>query len=112
MTLQLIQTEPAPLPVPVRQPRVFNAERSVRLANLNAALRGLRTLGVRVLDVCLDGEFPAPEGEPLVRIEHDPDRSFGAFLDAVGPRTYVHLVGTPKRVGAHYQGVTLLWEES
>lgn len=104
---RLFHADAAPRPAPA-----VLCQRTVeRLAQLNSAVRRLRALGVRVLETQLDGTWPA-DGEPLVRIERDPDMPFGPFLDEAGPRTWVQLQGgAVSHAAATFHGVTVTWEE-
>lgn len=102
-------------PLPAERPPVPSVlcqHTVARLAMLNAAVRRLRELGVRIVGAQVNGEWPADD-EPLVRIERDPLRSFGAFLDEAGPRVWAQLHGTKvAQASALFHGVMVVWEES
>lgn len=86
--LRLIHARCAPNPDSARPPRVLCDQVVRRLTVLNGALRALRTMGIRVLEHSVHGQFPGDECEPTIRIERDPATSIAALLDAAGPRSY------------------------
>lgn len=95
-------------------PRVLSDEVLARLTALNAAVRSLRAMGIRVRSTRLDGEFPADIGEPSIRIERNPAVSLAPLLDAAGPRSYWRrYVRGAEEVTAFcvFQGCVVLWEE-
>jgi len=96
-------------PADAPPPRVLCAEVVRRLADLNAAVRTLRALGVRIVSQDIDGAFPA-DGEPLIRIEHDKARPFAPVLDAVGSRSY-RVCGTTTIGFGRINGVVVVWED-
>ncbi|WP_418647245.1 hypothetical protein ACNQFN_18795 [Thauera butanivorans] len=99
---------------PAQRPAHVLTDRARRnLARMNAAARTLRTLGVRVLECRLDGEWPAV-AEPSIRIERDIHRSFAAFLNAAGPREWVTVAHdgiSTKSAACRLEGVWIIWEE-
>lgn len=95
------------------QPTVLNASVQARLQIINAAVRRLRAMGIRVLAHRVDGEFPSDD-EPTVRIVREPAVSIAALLDAAGPRGYWTRVERGQRVTTAFclfDGVLVLWEE-
>lgn len=101
-------------PADAPRPRVLCEETNRRLALMNVAVRALRELGVRIAGCRIDGEFPAEDG-PSIRIERDPCKPFGAFLDAAGPRRWMALAteGRPVTTAACvFMGVWVIWEEA
>lgn len=107
MSLHLIQ-------IPAQRtlaPRVLNVDTIDRLARLNDAVRAIRRMGIRILEQTPCGDFPA-EGEPCIRIAHDPRQSIAALLDAAGPRTWVMFgrAGRTKRAACAFRGVTVIIE--
>lgn len=99
---------------PAQRPaHVLTSQATRHLARMNAAMRTLRTLGVRVLECHLEGGWPAIN-EPLIRIERDPQRPFAAFLDAAGPRQWVCIARdgvSIKTAACKLEGVWVVWEE-
>jgi hypothetical protein len=94
-------------------PRVFSDEVLTRLCNLNAAVRGLRAMGIRVRATNLSGEYAGAD-EPSIHIHRDPASSIAALLDAAGPRRYVpHTVDgvAMASVRCAYRGCLVMWEE-
>lgn len=96
-------------PADAPPPRVLCAEVVRRLASINAVVRALRSLGVRILEQHIEGPYPA-NGDPMVRIERDPARPFGPVLDAMGRRAYIAM--SDRTLGcARIDGVVITWEE-
>lgn len=101
-------------PADAPAPRVLCVETNRRLALMNAAVRALRELGVRIEGARIEGEFPAEDG-PSIRIARDPAKPFGPFLDAAGPRLWMVLptADRPVKVAAClFMGVWVIWEEA
>lgn len=91
-------------------PRVLGAEAVSRLATLNAAMRRLREMGIRVVSHSLAGE-PVACGDPSVRIVRDPAVSLAALLDAAGSRSFWHHTPGLVTVSCLFAGVCVIWEE-
>lgn len=101
------------VPVSRMLPRVLTDELVERLRALNAAVRALRAMDIRVVSTTLAGEFPA-DGEPAIRIERQADASIAALLDAAEPRSFwCKGVGRDAVTTAscQFMGVTVMWEE-
>ena len=100
-------------PADAPPPRVLCVETNRRLALMNAAVRRLRALGLRVEAQNIEGEFPAEAG-PSVRIE-GPACARAALLDVAGPCRWT-VMGrdgvTVKAAACEFAGVWVLWEEA
>lgn len=108
------------IPMPPRQeanwakfefmPRVFSPARLARLVALNAVSRKLREWGVPVEEVLIDGQDG--QVEPAVVLRYDPEMSFGALLDAAGPRRYITRTDGSVIVLCELDGVRVTWRMS
>jgi len=91
-------------------PRVLGAQAVTRLAALNAAMRRLREMGIRVASHSLAGE-PFACGDPSIRIQRDPQVSLSALLDAAGSRNFWQDAPGRVTVSCVFEGVCVIWEE-
>lgn len=97
-------------PADAAPPRVLTGNATARLALLNAAMRRLREMGIRVASHSLAGE-PFACGEPSIRIQRDPDVSLAALLDAAGSRNFWQDAPGHVTVSCLFAGVCVIWEE-
>ncbi|MEX3556148.1 MAG: hypothetical protein VB131_06025 [Burkholderia gladioli] len=88
--------------MPADPPKTFDASFMAKLKAVNRAGRTLRSLGIRV------DRIAWTEPVPVVFIARRPDVSFGAMLDAMGPRTYRSTL-TETKVSGPFMDVTVCW---
>jgi hypothetical protein len=99
-------------PADAPPPQVLNAEIVRRLGLLNAAVRRIRALGLRVLEQSISGTWPS-QGEPTVLIERRRDQPIAPLLDAVTVRRWIPPADDPDAlIGyATLDGVGVIWVE-
>jgi len=97
-------------PADAAPPRVLTRKATERLALLNAAMRRLRAMGIRVVAHSVAGE-PFACGDPSIRIQRDPQVSLAALLDAAGSRNFWYDTPGHVTVSCVFEGVVVIWEE-